>query len=140
MAKEIDLFGTREDRQACPGDEDRVKVAAHRLAVFFTEEENLPARYRRSFSPAKARKINEDAVLEKSFKANLKSWTELIDTMLSKINNRQAWRFIDLSPEISPTVRRLTDCEDFRVIWIILSYVGTRRTVARTNLVDSLGY
>jgi len=51
--------------------------------------------------------------LEKRFKANVKSWTQLIETMLSKINNQQAWRFIDLSPEIAPTVRKLTECKDF---------------------------
>jgi hypothetical protein len=31
--------------------------------------------------------------LEKRFRANVKSWAALIETMLSKIDNRQAWRF-----------------------------------------------
>ena len=33
--------------------------------------------------------------------------------MLAKISNRLAWRFIDLSPEIRPTVRKVTGCKDF---------------------------
>ena len=35
------------------------------------------------------------------------------EVMLTKIDNVQAWRFINLSPEIGPTVRRVTDCRDF---------------------------
>jgi len=91
----------------------RVTVAAHRLAVDFTEKANLPVRFRTSSSSAKSRKLKEDSEVEMRFKANVKSWTQLIETMLAKISNRQAWRFIDLSPEIGPMVQKLTDCKDF---------------------------
>ena len=94
-------------------DDARVVVAAHRLAVAFTEEANLPVRFRKSPSSAQPRKIKEDSEVEKRYRANVMSWTQLIETMLAKISNRLAWSFIDLSPEIHPTVRKLTDCEDF---------------------------
>ncbi len=94
-------------------DNTKVVIAAHRLAVNFTEEASLPLRFRKSPASAKSRKIKEDSEVEKSFKANVVLWTQLIETMLAKISNPQAWRFIDLSPEIPPTVRNLTDCKDF---------------------------
>ena len=94
-------------------DDARVAIAAHRLAVDFTEEASLPVRFRKSSSSAQPRKIKEDSNVEKRFRANVMSWTQLIETMLAKISNRLAWSFIDLSPEIPPTVRKLTDCKDF---------------------------
>jgi hypothetical protein len=106
--EQTDLF--RAPAAVCQ--QDRILLAAHRLAVYFTEEDELPARYRKR-KPARPRKIKEDAVLEKRFRANVKSWTELIETMLSKIDNRQAWRFIDLAPEVPATARKLVDCKDF---------------------------
>jgi hypothetical protein len=47
-----------------------------------------------------------------------------MDMMLAKIDNQRAWRFIDLSPEIPPSVRKLTDCDDFRAF---LDYLILRR-------------
>jgi len=91
----------------------KVVIAAHRLAVDFTEEANLPVRFRKLPPSAKSRKIKEDSEVEKRFRANVMSWTQLIETLLAKISNRPAWRFIDLSPEIHPTVRTVTDCKDF---------------------------
>lgn len=126
MNQQRDLFGTPRNTQACSQQQARITVAAHRLTVYFTEEEQLPARYRKSkpSAAAKSRKVKEDAVLEKRFRANVKAWTELIETMLSKIDNRQAWRFIDLSPEVSPAVRKLADCKDF---CDFVDYIGLRR-------------
>ena len=51
--------------------------------------------------------------MEKRFRANVNSWRQLIETMCAKIGIRQAWQFIDISPEIGPTVRKVTDCKDF---------------------------
>ncbi len=109
-----DLFGVAGNAQVCSSEQDRITVAAHRLTVYFTDEDELPVRYRKSKSArTRSRKIKEDAILEKRFKANVQSWTKLIQTMLSKIDNRQAWRFIDLSPEVPAKARKLTDCKDF---------------------------
>ncbi len=101
----------------------RITVAVHRLTVYFADEDDLPARYRKNPS-AKPRKVKDDALIEQRFRANVKSWTELVDIMLAKIDTDQAWRFIDLSPEISPAVRKLTDCKDFRDF---LDYLALRR-------------
>ena len=95
--------------------EDRIKAAALRLAVRLTEEIELPARYKQSSKPStKPRRIKKDAEIEERFQANVKCWEELIGIMLSKINNQQAWRFIDVAPEVIPEVQKLTDCKDFQ--------------------------
>lgn len=104
---------------------DRLTIAAHRLTVYFSDDEDLPARYRKTAeTTAKPRKVKEDALIEKRFKANVKSWTELMETMLGKIDNEQAWRFFDLSPAIPTSARKLTDCKDFRDF---LDYLILRR-------------
>lgn len=113
----------------------KVVAAAHRLAVDFTEEANLPVRFRTSPSSAKSRKIKEDSEVEKRFRASVMLWRQLIETMLSKISNRQAWRFIDRSPEIHPTVRTLTDCKDF---CDFVDYLILRRDMEKCSA-DELG-
>jgi hypothetical protein len=104
---------------------DRLTIAAHRLAVYFSDDQDLPARYRKATDlAAKPRKVKEDALIEQRFKANVKSWTDLMETMLTRIDNEQAWRFLDLSPAIPSSVRKLTDCDDFRAF---LDYLILRR-------------
>ena len=105
--------GMQEGGRNSANEDNRVVIAAHRLAVYFTEEAKLPVRFRKSPSSAQLRKINEDSEVEKRFRANVMSWTQLIETMLAKISNRLALKFIDLSPEMHPTVRKVADCKDF---------------------------
>ena len=94
--------------------DDRITLAAHKLALYFTEDTDLPARYRRLADPSrKVRKAKEDSEIEKRFKANVDSWRRLIDTMLAKIDETQAWRFINLSPQFDATIDRVTANKDF---------------------------
>ncbi len=54
--------------------DDRIPVAAHRLAIYFTEDADLPARYRSISDPSRRpRKVNEGTEVEKRFKANVES-------------------------------------------------------------------
>jgi hypothetical protein len=94
--------------------EDKVALAAHRLEVNFTEDTDLPARYRKSSVPSsKIRKVNEDSVLEKQFKANVEAWRRLIETMLAKIGESQAWRFVNLCPQLDGTIHKASESKDF---------------------------
>lgn len=92
--------------------DSNIQLAAHRLAIKFTEQANLPARFRKSLK-GDLRKSKEDSKLEKRFKANVDSWRKLIDTMLVNLNHEQAWRFINHSPKVAPALSKLTDCQDF---------------------------
>lgn len=100
--------------QASTSAHDRIDLAAHKLAVYFTEDTDLPARYRRLTDPSrKIRKVKQDSEIENRFKANVESWGRLIHTMLAKIDDSQAWRFINLSPQFEGTVNRVTENKDF---------------------------
>lgn len=128
---------TRSQRESGPSAPDeRVVVAAHRLAVRFTEDPDLPARYRRRADPSgKVPKIKEDSEIEKRFKANVESWSKLIKTMIAKLDEGQAWRFINLRPESIGRIVRVTDCQDF---CDFIDYLTLRRDKERCDS-DELG-
>lgn len=70
---------------------DRIASAAQELAIRFTEDADLPARFRRQTDASvKPRKIKEDSDIEKRFRSNGESWARLIETMISKIDHAQA--------------------------------------------------
>lgn len=93
---------------------DRIAEAAHKLALRFTENADLPTRYKKqSGSSSKSRKGKEDSEIEKRFKATVEIWSRVIETMLAKIENDQAWRFITLHPRLSNKISKITDSEEF---------------------------
>lgn len=93
---------------------ERVATAAHKLALRFTEDAELPARFRRQTdSSVKPRRFKEDSDIEIRFRANVDSWARLIETMISKIDQAQAWRFIHLRPQIDGAITKLTQNKDF---------------------------
>lgn len=106
---------------------DRIEDAAQRLAIRFTDEADLPARFRRqSASVAKSRRVNESSVVEIRFRAQVDIWTNLIENMLAKIDQWQAWRFIHVLPEIEEGNARLTENKDF---CDFIDYMSLRRDV-----------
>lgn len=91
-------------------EEDKVNLASHRLAVQFTEDDQLPARYRKRMdSTQKIRKAKEDSAVEKRFRANVQAWRTLIETMFAKLDNDQAWRFINLRPQFDEPIKSVAD-------------------------------
>lgn len=116
----------------------RVAVAAHQLAVQFTQDEDLPAHYRKVSSRTLQRttkKMKKDSELAKHFATTVVSWTRLIETMLTKIDSRQAWRFISLSPEVHLPLTKLTDCKD---LCDFMDYFALRRDTEKCDD-DELG-
>ena len=94
--------------------DDKITLAAHKLAVYFTEEADLPAGYRSLSDPSrKIRKVKVDSGVEMRFKAKVESWGRLIGTMLTKIDEGQAWRFINLRPQLDGPINKLTENKDF---------------------------
>jgi hypothetical protein len=94
---------------------DPIAAAAVKLVLRFTEEEDLPVRFRhQGESPRRRRKVKEDSACEKRFRSEIEFWKRLVETMLSKIDSEQAWRLINLSPEIDESITMLTRNGDFR--------------------------
>jgi len=115
---------------------DRIAKAAHTLALRFTEDAELPARFRRQTnSSAKPRKVKEDSDIELRFRSNVESWARLIDTMILKIDQAQAWRFIHLLPQIDGAIAQLTQNKDF---CDFVDYLILRRDIEQCDS-DELG-
>lgn len=115
---------------------DRIAASAHKLAVRFPEDADLPARFRRQTdSSVKPRKVKEDSDIEIRFRANVLSWARLIETMISKIDQAQAWRFIHLLPQIDSAITKLTQNKDFSDF---IDYLILRRDTERCDS-DELG-
>jgi hypothetical protein len=94
---------------------DPIAAAAVKLVLRFTEEEDLPVRFRhQGESPRRRRKVKEDSACEKRFRSEIEFWKRLVETMLSKIDSEQAWRLINLSPGIDESITMLTRNGDFR--------------------------
>lgn len=114
---------------------NRIAIAASRLAIHFTEEADLPARFRKN-SSSKSRKSKDDTEAEKRYKENVETWRHLIETMLGKISHEKAWRYITLSPKANDAEQTLTDNKDF---CDFLDYMINRRDKEQCGP-DELGY
>ncbi len=114
MTTQADLFADTKRPKAAADTHDSIEIAAHRLAVQFTEDELLPTRYRKTAdSDQRKRKPKQGSEVEKRFRANVQAWRTLIETMLSKLEAAQAWRFINLAPQIDGDLAKVTDNADF---------------------------
>jgi hypothetical protein len=110
---------------------DPIAAAAVKLVLRFTEEEDLPVRFRhQGESPRRRRKVKEDSACEKRFRSEIEFWKRLVETMLSKIDSEQAWRLINLSPEIDESITMLTRNGDFRDF---MDYLILRRDTERCD-------
>jgi hypothetical protein len=91
-----------------------IAVAAHRLALRFAVDSDIPRRYRPDYDPSTAQRTRTDTAIEKRFDTLKQSWEQVILTMLTKLDPDLVWRFINLSPEIDRRLDRVTDCADFQ--------------------------
>lgn len=92
----------------------KIEIAAHQLAIRFTDEADLPARLRKtSGSMSKPTPKRGGSEVERRFDANVKAWAQVIGHMMDEVAFPQACRFIRVSPEIDSQVRRVTQCKDF---------------------------
>lgn len=110
---------------------DPIAAAAVKLVLRFTEEEDLPVRFRhQGESPRRRRKVKEDSACEIRYRSEIEFWKRLVETMLSKRDSEQAWRLINLSPEIDESITMLTRNGDFRDF---MDYLILRRDTERCD-------
>lgn len=114
MTTQTDLFAATKRPNSSAETHDPIEIAAYRLAIQFTEDQLLPTRYRKtSDSDQRKRKPKQDSEVEKRFRDNVQAWRKLIETMLSKLEAAQAWRFINLAPQVDGDIVKVTDNADF---------------------------
>lgn len=104
--------------------ENQVNIAAHRLAIFYADEIDIPARYKSKSD--KQKKFNLDSSIEIRFRENVEHWKRLIDTMLSKIDRSLAWRFINSSPILDNISKSVAYHHDFIEF---INYLVLRRDI-----------
>lgn len=103
----------------------RIEKAALRLAKGYLDESEIPIRFKKGANEeSKIKKVNSDSQIETKFQEEVDYWINLIETMLSKIDNTIAWRFINLTPLITEEIERVTDCPD---ISYFIDYLVLRR-------------
>ena len=114
MTPQAELFADTKRSNTAADTHDPIENAAHHLTVQFTEDVLLPTRYRKTADfDQRKRKPKQDSEIEKRFRANVQTWRTLIETMLSKLDAAQAWRFINLAPQIDGDLAKVTDNADF---------------------------
>lgn len=106
-------------------DEDsKLLIAAHRLAILFGEEKNIPQKFKNSSE--KLKKINEDTQIMIKFRNSVNIWKDVISKILEKIEYNMAWRFINLNPLIEENLEHVVYNKDFNVF---TEYFSLRRDV-----------
>lgn len=94
--------------------ENRIFITAIQLALKFSDETAIPARLKKkSESQEERTRSKQDSLVEKRFQDNVRAWNEVIEKILAKVDIQQAWRFINLSPNIEPEIKGVTYCKDF---------------------------
>jgi hypothetical protein len=84
----------------------KIQEDSNELALLFSEERDIPERF-------KNKKMQEDSKVEQRFQNDVRTWQTVIKTMLLKIDNEKAWRFIRLKPKIEPQIKSVAYAQDF---------------------------
>ena len=103
--------------------ENQINTAAHRLAVTFADDNEIPSRYKQSI---KKKQINLNSTLEIGFQENVKHWTDVIQNILDRNGENIGWRFINLAPQIQSGITSVSECNDFEMF---NNYLMLRRDV-----------
>jgi len=92
---------------------DRITMSSTKLALMFSDELDIPTRFKQKEDKEKKNTVNLNTLVEKRFQENVKMWKNFINILLSKIDNKQAWRFINIAPIIEPDCQTVTKNNDF---------------------------
>jgi hypothetical protein len=85
---------------------------AQKLALEFSDDTDIPGRFKDKYKK-KGKNIKQDSCLEQRFQKNVNIWKAVIETMLLRVNNEKAWRFILLSPQVEPQLKSVVYSQDF---------------------------
>lgn len=92
----------------------RARLAAQEWAIRYSDDKDLPARFRKkTHRPARRGQHESEQAVEERFQENVNYWQELIGGMLAALSAPLAWRFINCSPRIAEETNSVTQCDDF---------------------------
>lgn len=137
-----DLSRMKPDGADCPVEggsvstQGRTRIAAQEWAIRCSDDEDLPARFRKKAHRSARRGEREsEKKVEERFQKNVDHWQEMIERMLATISAPLAWRFINCSPRIAKEMNSVTQCDDFCQF---IDYLILRRDTERCDA-DELG-
>jgi hypothetical protein len=90
-----------------------IEIVAKQLTLKFSEESDIPTRFKKDKEKKDEKKTNLNTLIEKRFNKNIKDWKHVIETMLSKVENQETWRFITLKPLVENEISNAAYCKDF---------------------------
>jgi hypothetical protein len=92
---------------------NNILIAANQLALKFSEDSDIPTRFKKEKKKREDQKSNLNTLVEKRFQENIEDWKQVVVTMLKKIENQQVWRFITLKPNIEDDISNAVYSKDF---------------------------
>jgi hypothetical protein len=93
---------------------NNIHIVANQLALKFSEDSDIPSRFKKDKLKKEDKKANLNTLIEQRFQENIKDWILVIETMLNKLENNQAWRFITLVPNIEDNISNTAYTKDFK--------------------------
>jgi hypothetical protein len=114
--------------------DNRITTIANQLALKFTDELDIPSRFKND-TKTERKKSNLNSKVEQRFQKKVEDWKNLIDIMLSKIDNDKAWRYLLINPNIEDNLETVTKSKDFSDF---LDYLVLRRDLENCDS-DELG-
>lgn len=103
--------------------ESRITTIANQLALKFTDDLDIPSRFKNERN-SERKKSTLNSKVEQRFQKKVNDWKDLIETMLHKIDNEKAWRYLLISPTIESNLETVTKSKDFSDF---LDYLVLRR-------------
>ncbi len=93
---------------------NRTLNIANQLALKFTDDGNIPSRFKNDKTKKERQKSNLNSLIEQRFQKKVSDWQSLINTMLDKIDNeQQAWRFLLINPIVEKDIKSAAYSKDF---------------------------
>lgn len=91
-----------------------LSITATQLAIKFSDEMDIPSRFKKKQNNKKeSNKTNLNSHTEQNFRERIQAWLAIIETLLSKVDNSMAWRYITIKPKMESGITSVTRCQDF---------------------------
>lgn len=89
-----------------------IDIITNKLTLKFSEDFDIPSRLKKENKKVD-KKNNLNTFVEKRFQEKNKYWKLTIKNMLNKIESKQAWRFLNLMPDVGNNVLNVAYSKDF---------------------------
>jgi len=110
--------------------------AARKLAIRFSDDSDVPARFRTGrVAQERRRKASLDTQIEDRFRDRIRIWTSIVLDINQRLDSGLGQRFINSAPTLDGA-RSVTACPDFQRL---LDYLILRRDIEGCSG-DELGY